>query len=127
LLLSAIARCALIAAAINGGANAQTWPSHEIVVVSPFAGGTDYDVVARLVLDQVAREIGQPFELKNRPGGDGTDGVLSVARAAPDGYTLLLSTSAMVSAAILHKSLPYGALPVAGDRLLFEGSEDRSG
>jgi len=90
-------------------------------VVSPFAGGTDYDVVARLVLDQVAREIGQPFELKKRPGGDGTDGVLSVARAAPDGYTLLLSTSAMASAAILHKSLPYDTLRDLEPVALFGG------
>jgi len=79
-------------------------------VVSPFANGTTYDLVAHLVLDQVAREIGQPFVVENRPGGDGAVGVVSVVNAEPDGYTLLLSSSAMSTAVILHKSLPYEPL-----------------
>ena len=62
------------------------------------------------MLDQVARQIGQRFVLENRPGGDGSIGVASVVRAAPDGYTFLLSSSSMSTAIILHKSLPYDAL-----------------
>ena len=81
-----------------------------VTVVSPFAAGTTYDFVAHLVLDQVARQIGQRFVLENRPGGDGSIGVTSVVRAAPDGYTFLLSSSSMSTAIILHKSLPYDAL-----------------
>ena len=89
---------------------AQEWPTRSILVVSPFATGTTYDLVARLVLDQVTRQIGQPFVVENRPGGGGSVGVASVVKAPPDGYTLLLSSSSMSTAVILHKSLPYDAL-----------------
>jgi tripartite-type tricarboxylate transporter receptor subunit TctC len=88
---------------------AQEWPTRSVTVVSPFAAGTTYDLVAHLVLDQVARQIGQPFVVENRPGGDGSVGVASVVRAEPDGYTLLLSSSSMSAAVMLHKSLPYDA------------------
>ena len=88
---------------------AQQWPARSVLVVSPFAAGTTYDLVAHLVLDQVAREIGQSFVVENRPGGGGSVGVTSVVKAAPDGYTLLLSSSSMSAAVILHKSLPYDA------------------
>src|ERR1700722_4293000 len=88
---------------------AQQWPARSVLVVSPFAAGTTYDLVAHLVLDQVAREIGQSFVVENRPGGGGSVGVTSVVKAAPDGYTLLLSSSSMSAAVILHKTLPYDA------------------
>src|SRR6204780_2383515 len=93
------------AIAVGTAAMAQEWPARAVTVVSPFAGGTTYDLVAHLVLDQVARLIGQPFVVENRPGGDGTVGVASVVKAQPDGYTLLLTSSAMGSAVLLHKSL----------------------
>jgi tripartite-type tricarboxylate transporter receptor subunit TctC len=89
---------------------AQEWPARSVLVVSPFATGTTYDLVARLVLDQVAREIGQSFAIENRPGGGGSVGVTSVVKAAPDGYTFLLSSSSMSAAVILHRSLPYDAV-----------------
>ena len=92
-----------------GTALAAEWPTRSVTVVSPFVGGTTCDLVAHIVLDQVARQLGQPFDLDNRPGGDGSVGVVSVVKAAPDGYTLLLSTSSMSAAVILHKSLPYDA------------------
>jgi tripartite-type tricarboxylate transporter receptor subunit TctC len=120
--LARIARYAAVALAIQAGAAvAQGWPTHQIVVVSPFFAGTTYDLVARLVLDQVARQIGQPFVLENRPGDGGSVAVASVVKAAPDGYTLLLSTSAMVTAVILHKSLPYDALRDLEPVALFGG------
>jgi tripartite-type tricarboxylate transporter receptor subunit TctC len=87
----------------------QDWPSRPISVVSPFAAGTTNDIVAHTVLDPVGAQIGQSFVLQNRPGGGGTVGVASVVGATPDGYTLLLSSSAMSVAVILHKSLPYDA------------------
>jgi tripartite-type tricarboxylate transporter receptor subunit TctC len=89
---------------------AQQWPARSILVVSPFVAGTTNDLIADLVLDHVGKHLGQPFVIENRPGGDGTTGVAAVVHAAPDGYTLLLSSSSMSSAAILHKSLPYDAL-----------------
>lgn len=98
------------AVAASAAATAQEWPTRSVTVVSPFVAGTTYDFVAHLVLDQVARHIGHPFVLENRPGGDGTIGVTSVVKAEPDGYTFLLTSSSMSTAAILHKSLPYNAL-----------------
>jgi tripartite-type tricarboxylate transporter receptor subunit TctC len=89
---------------------AQTWPAHPLLVVSPFAPSTTNDLVAQMVLDPVVQQLGQSYTLENRPGGNGTVGVASVVNAKPDGYTLLLSSSAMSSAVILHKSLPYDAL-----------------
>jgi len=88
----------------------QQWPARSILVVSPFGGGTTNDLVADLVLDHVGKQLGQPFVIENRPGGGGTVGVASAVHAAPDGYTLLLSSSAMSSAVVLRKSLPYDAL-----------------
>lgn len=104
---AALAGCATVAMAAAAGA--QQWPTRPIVVVSPFVAGNTHDLVARIVLDQVGRELGQPFTVEDRPGGDGTAGVASVVHAAPDGYTLLVASSSMSSAVILHKSLPYDA------------------
>jgi tripartite-type tricarboxylate transporter receptor subunit TctC len=100
----------LIAIAAGTGALAQQWPTRPITVVSPFVSGITDELVARIVLGPVGQQVGQPFVLESRPGDDGTVGVASVVKAAPDGQTLLLSTSAMSAAVILHKSLPYDAL-----------------
>jgi tripartite-type tricarboxylate transporter receptor subunit TctC len=104
---------ALAAAAVmicGTAALAQQWPTRAIVVVSPFAAGTSNDLVANMVLGPVGQALGQALTVENRPGGDGTVGVASVVKAAPDGYTLLLSSSAMSTSVILHKSLPYDVL-----------------
>ena len=120
--LTAIARYVAIALSLQAGsAFAQDWPAHQIVVVSPFVGGTTYDLVARLVLDQVTREVGQPFVLENRPGDDGSAGVASVVKAVPDGYTLLLSTPAMVTTVAQGKVLPYDMLRDLAPVALFGG------
>ena len=105
---AAFAAAAVIA--VSAAAMAEEWPIRSITVVSPFAAGTTFDFVAHLVLDQVARQLGHPFVVENRPGGDGSIGVASVVRAEPDGYTFLLTSSAMSAAVILHKSLPYDTL-----------------
>ena len=86
---------------------ADEWPTHQILVISPFAAGTTNDLVAQAVLDPAASQLGQSFVIENRPGGGGTTGVAAVVKAAPDGYTLLLATSALTTAVVLHKSLPY--------------------
>ena len=99
----------VVAIAAGTGASAQHWPTRPITVVSPFVSGTTDDLVAQIVLGPVGQQIGQPFVLENRPGGYGTLGVAAVVKAAPDGQTLLLSTSAMSTDTILHKSLPYDA------------------
>jgi tripartite-type tricarboxylate transporter receptor subunit TctC len=105
-----IALAALSAITAAGPALAQQWPAQQILVVSPFGAGTTDDIVARTVLDPVGQQLGQQFVLDNRPGGGGTVGVAAVVKAKPDGYTFLLSSSAMSPAVILHKSLPYDTL-----------------
>jgi tripartite-type tricarboxylate transporter receptor subunit TctC len=97
----------LAAIAAGAAAFADEWPTRPISVVSPFAVGTTNDIVAHIVLDPAGSQIGQSFVFKNQPGSGGTDGVAAVAKASPDGYTLLLATSAMTTAVILRKSLPY--------------------
>ena len=86
---------------------ADEWPSHAVLVVSPFATGATCDTVAQTILGPAGSQVGQSFVLENRPGSGGTAAAASVVKAAPDGYTMLLATSAMTTAVILHKSLPY--------------------
>jgi tripartite-type tricarboxylate transporter receptor subunit TctC len=88
-------------------ATAEIWPSRAIQVISPFSAGNATDIVARVVLDQVSRQLGQSFVIENRPGGGGSLGAAAVAKADPDGYTLLLSSSSLSSQVVLHKTLPY--------------------
>jgi tripartite-type tricarboxylate transporter receptor subunit TctC len=110
-----------IVAAVNGTV-AQDWPSHPIRVVNPFATGTTNDLVAQTVLEPGAAQIGQAFRIDNRPGDGGSVGVASVAKALADGYTLLLATSAMTAAVILHKSLPYDVVRDFAPVAMFGGA-----
>jgi tripartite-type tricarboxylate transporter receptor subunit TctC len=105
-LCSAIAIAVLVAAA----AGAQAWPTKSMLVISPFSAGNANDIIARIVLDQVSQQIGQSFVVENRPGGGGVVGAAMVAKADPDGYTLLLHSSSLSSQVVLHKTLPYDAL-----------------
>jgi len=86
---------------------AQDWPNRSIVAVSTVSAGNAADTVARIVLDQVSKQIGQSFVIENRTGAGGTIGSASAAKADPDGYTILLLTASQGSAVALYKSLPY--------------------
>jgi tripartite-type tricarboxylate transporter receptor subunit TctC len=88
-------------------------------VISPFSGGNANDIVARVVLDQVSQQLGQPIVIENRPGAGGTIGVANVAKADPDGYTLLLHSSSMSAAVVLHRTLPYDTLEDFAPIVLF--------
>src|SRR5271165_638898 len=92
-LCSAIAIAVLVAAA----AGAEAWPTKSMLVISPFSAGNASDIIARIVLDQVSQQIGQSFVVENRPGGGGMVGAATVAKADPDGYTLLLHSSSLSS------------------------------
>ena len=105
LLSGAIAGAVVTASA--AGAVAAEWPARPIQVVSPFTAGSANEIVGRIALDQVSRRIGQPFVIENRPGGGGTIGAAMVAKADPDGYTLLLHSASLSSQVVLHKTLPY--------------------
>jgi tripartite-type tricarboxylate transporter receptor subunit TctC len=91
-------------------AAAQDFPSRPITVVSPFSAGNANDIVARIVLDEVVKALGQPLVFENRPGAGGNVGVASVARAKPDGYTILIHSSSFAASKVLHKTLPFDML-----------------
>ena len=95
------------AAAWPLAALAQQWPSRPIRVISPYPAGSASDTVSRVVLDQVSQLIGQPIVIEMKPGAGGSIGFTSVARAEPDGYTLVTSSSSMATESILHKTLQY--------------------
>jgi tripartite-type tricarboxylate transporter receptor subunit TctC len=103
-LLGAGVAAVLMAAA---AADAQQWPTRPIRVISPFAAGSASDTVGRVVLDQVSQNLGQSVIIEVRPGAGGTLGFANVARADPDGYTLVTSSSSMATESVLHKTLPY--------------------
>src|SRR5260370_2102368 len=89
---------------------AQDWPNRSMLVVSTVSAGNASDTIARIVLDQVSKQIDQSFVIENRTGAGGTIGSASVAKADPDGYTIVLLTSSQGSAVVLHKTLPYDPL-----------------
>jgi|SRR5882672_4244696 len=89
------------------GALAQDYPSRpvRIVVPSPPGGGTD--IVARVLAQHFAKSLGQQFFVENKPGAGNMIGIEAVARAAPDGYTLLMTASTLALNSVLFKKVPY--------------------
>ncbi|MEO7404503.1 MAG: tripartite tricarboxylate transporter substrate-binding protein, partial [Burkholderiales bacterium] len=85
---------------------ATDYPMKPIRVIVPFATGGP-DTVARLVGARLAVRLNQPFVIENRPAANGLLGTEAVAKAAPDGYTILITSSGFVGAPSLHKQLPY--------------------
>ncbi len=93
---------------LSGPAHAaDAFPARPIRVVVPFTAGGGTDLVARTLGEGMARELGQPIVIDNKPGGGTVIGSDTVAKAAADGYTLLLTTSALPINATLVKKLPY--------------------
>ena len=85
---------------------AQNYPNRPVRVVVPAATGGP-DIVARVVAAQLQAQLGQPFVVENRPGANGILGADVVAKAPPDGYTLMVYSSGFVINPFVHKSLPY--------------------
>ncbi|WP_064572482.1 tripartite tricarboxylate transporter substrate binding protein [Cupriavidus gilardii] len=84
------------------------WPVRPIRMVVPFPPGSSPDLIARLVSEPLAQALGQPVIIENRPGAGGNIGTGQVARAAPDGYTLLFTINGpLVTAPTLSRHLPY--------------------
>jgi tripartite-type tricarboxylate transporter receptor subunit TctC len=86
------------------------WPDHTIQAIVPFAAGAANDIVGRIVLEQVSKQVNQPIVVENRPGAGGTIGVTAVAKAPPNGYSILVHSSSFSAAYSLYKSLPYDTL-----------------
>jgi tripartite-type tricarboxylate transporter receptor subunit TctC len=105
-LVGALALCAL-----GSGVAAQDYPARQIVVIVPYAPGGNTDVVARIVLEHMSRTLGQQLIVENVGGAGGTTGSARAARAAPDGYTLLVGQMGTHGAApALYPTLSYDPL-----------------
>jgi len=101
----------LAAAAVAAGAQAQTWPAKSVSLVVPFPAGGSTDTVARAIGPKLTQSLGQPFVIDNKAGATGTIGATLVKRAAPDGYTFLVtSLGPLVIAPHLIKGMQYDAL-----------------
>jgi tripartite-type tricarboxylate transporter receptor subunit TctC len=87
---------------------AQAWPTRPIKLVVPFPAGSSPDIIGRLVAEPLARSLGQPIVVDNRPGAGGNLGTGVVAKAEPDGYTWLFTIQGpLVTAPLLSKGLSY--------------------
>ena len=101
---------ALLTGAASTMAPAQpTWPTRPIKLVVPYPAGGNADATARLLATQLGERLGQQVVVDNRPGGGGVIGATAVAKAAPDGYTLLLDATSFTVNPSLVPKLPYDA------------------
>jgi tripartite-type tricarboxylate transporter receptor subunit TctC len=104
---------AIIVAALSatpGRAQAQAYPTKPIRIVVPFAAGGAVDVVARLLSAKLQESFGQPVVVENRAGAGGNTGADAVAKAAPDGYTILQNTNGQAISPALYRNLPFDTL-----------------
>ncbi len=93
--------------AFSGVAAAQAYPEKPVTLIAPFSAGGSVDLVARAVAQQMSELWKQPVIVSNRPGASGNIGVEAVVRAPPDGYTLLIGTTALSSSPALFPKLPF--------------------
>ncbi|MEO5669219.1 MAG: tripartite tricarboxylate transporter substrate binding protein [Ramlibacter sp.] len=108
-LIAALTGIALFAFALPH-AHAQSWPSKGLKIVVPFAPGGSTDIFARLVADRLAIALNQPVVVDNRPGAGGNIGADAVAKAPPDGYTLLMATTGVMAInGAMYKNMGYDA------------------
>src|SRR5258706_12302136 len=100
--------CAASIAVLANPAAAQTWPTKNITIIVPLAPGTGMDTLARLYAERLSQSLGKPVIVDNRPGAALMLGASALAKSAPDGYTLGVSTSsAMAINATLYKQITY--------------------
>ena len=106
--LRAVIAAAVLGLFVAGPATAQTYPDRPVKIIVPIGPAGSYDILGRLVADQLTRRLSQTFVVENRPGGGTIVGTRSVIAAPPDGYTLLVGgLSNIVFNAGLYRNLPY--------------------
>jgi tripartite-type tricarboxylate transporter receptor subunit TctC len=103
-ILKRLAMAAIVVAAI---APAQAYPERPVTLIVPFAPGGPTDIIARILSNSLSQSLGQQFIVDNRPGAAGNIGMGVAARARPDGYTLLLTSTAIAVNPALYRNLPY--------------------
>ena len=86
---------------------AQTWPTQTIKIIVPFTAGTGMDTIARAVAPRLSDKLGQPVVVQNMAGASGNIGADVVAKANPDGYTVLMGANTMLMASQLYKNVPF--------------------
>lgn len=96
-----------LALALAGHAAAQAYPTKPVRMIIPFPPGGTLDVVGRMLAQKLGEQMGQPFVVENKPGGNGVIGGDLVAKAAADGHTLLFNASTFVTAPMTMRSVPY--------------------
>jgi tripartite-type tricarboxylate transporter receptor subunit TctC len=101
------AAATLAAPALPGIALAQAWPARNIRAMVPFGAGSSIDIVGRIVLDPLSKQLGQTIVVENRGGAGGSIGAAQVARAEPDGYTILINASAHSAAPAAFPNITY--------------------
>lgn len=105
-----LASAALAAPALPRGAFADNWPKDRVIrVVVPFTAGSSTDIIGRIVTEPLSRQLGQTMIIENRGGAGGTLGSAYVAKADPDGYTLLVNAAAHSGAPAAYPNLTYDA------------------
>jgi tripartite-type tricarboxylate transporter receptor subunit TctC len=104
-----LAAAAVVLPAVSRIAHAQTWPSKAIRVIVPTGTGSVSEVIPRVVFERLSIGLGQPIIVENQPGAGGTIGTNAVAKADPDGYTLLANSSAHTVLPWVYPNLPYDA------------------
>ncbi len=104
-----IAAAALVSVSLSAHAQSD-WPKQTVKLVVPFTAGSGTDIIARAVAEKLGTALGQTVIIENKPGAGGTIAANLVAKAAPDGYTLLVHSSGHVVNPALYPSLPYDTL-----------------
>ena len=97
----------LLLAVAAGGAFAQSWPARPVTLIVPYTPGTGIDIIARTLGPRLSERLGQGFVVENKPGASGNLGADAVARAKPDGYTMMITVNTFVITPALYKNLPY--------------------
>jgi len=100
----------LLAATLLAGASAalaQAYPNRQITFVVPYTPGTGIDIVARTVGPRLSQKLGQPVLVDNKPGASGNIGADAVAKAKPDGYTVMVNVNTFAITPALYKNIPY--------------------
>src|SRR5882672_10267520 len=102
-----LAGAAIASLAAPSSASAQSYPAHPVRAIVPFPPGGATDIVARPILQELSKRLGQQFLVENVPGASGDIGTAKAAKAAPDGYTLLFAYSSHVVNPSLFDKVPY--------------------